>query len=328
MNTRIAILIGLFGLMSWPASAQPPAGLPKPPSGSGTPGTVPVWTGTATLGDSRITSGATVSVAAPLRVNGGSEDAIVGTTDGATGVTGFASGTGVLGFSTGFSGVTGITNDSGISAGVFGMGPTLGVFGSTAACDGPFVSCVTTSGIAGLFWSGPGGTVVRGVRVNPDGTRDQALNVTAEGDLTISGNAYKPGGGTWSTLSDERAKTTIRPLTNSLERLLDLRGVTFQYTDAVVSQFGERPGLHVGMVAQQVEQVFPSWVDMGADGYKRLTFRGFEAVAVEAIRELDTRVTTTSRETLERIAELEKQNAALRRAIETLLDDVRVLQQR
>jgi hypothetical protein len=29
------------------------------------------------------------------------------------------------------------------------------------------------------------------------------------------------------------------------------------------------------MVAQDVETVFPSWVDEGRDGYKRLTFLGF-----------------------------------------------------
>ena len=35
-----------------------------------------------------------------------------------------------------------------------------------------------------------------------------------------------------------------------------------------------------------VEQVLPDWVDEGPDGYKRLTVRGFEALAVEALREV------------------------------------------
>jgi Chaperone of endosialidase len=49
-----------------------------------------------------------------------------------------------------------------------------------------------------------------------------------------------------------------------LERLLNLRGVTFEYADPVAT--GQMPGVQLGMVAQDVEQVFPSWVDTGADG--------------------------------------------------------------
>jgi hypothetical protein len=82
------------------------------------------------------------------------------------------------------------------------------------------------------------------------------------------------------------------------------------------------------MVAQDVEQVFPSWVDTGTDGYKRLTFRGFEAVAVEAVRELDARVTSNSDETTARMADLERQNVELRHAIEVLSETVKALQQR
>ena len=34
------------------------------------------------------------------------------------------------------------------------------------------------------------------------------------------------------------------------------------------------------------EEVFPDWVSEGGRGYKTLTFRGFEALTVEALREL------------------------------------------
>jgi hypothetical protein len=40
------------------------------------------------------------------------------------------------------------------------------------------------------------------------------------------------------------------------------------------------------MIAQQVEEVFPEWVGTDADGYKTLTYRGFEALTVESFREL------------------------------------------
>ena len=106
-----------------------------------------------------------------------------------------------------------------------------------------------------------------------------------------------------------------------------LRGVAYEYTNP--SAFGEAPGTHIGMVAQEVEQVFPAWpawVDAGKDGYKRLTFRGFEAVTVEAVRELDAKVSANSKEAMARIADLERQNAELRHALEVLSETVKAIQ--
>jgi hypothetical protein len=40
------------------------------------------------------------------------------------------------------------------------------------------------------------------------------------------------------------------------------------------------------LVAQEVEEVFPEWIDTDSRGYKNLTVRGFEALTVEAFKEL------------------------------------------
>jgi hypothetical protein len=45
-------------------------------------------------------------------------------------------------------------------------------------------------------------------------------------------------------------------------------------------------GPQIGFIAQEVEQVFPEWITEGDDGYKLLSIRGFEALAVEALRDL------------------------------------------
>lgn len=42
----------------------------------------------------------------------------------------------------------------------------------------------------------------------------------------------------------------------------------------------------MGFVAQDVEPIFPRWVSTGDDGYKAITITGFEALTVEALREL------------------------------------------
>ena len=66
--------------------------------------------------------------------------------------------------------------------------------------------------------------------------------------------------------------------------MLALRGVSFEYKEP--ERIHELPGERIGMIAQEVESVFPDWVESGPDGFKRLTFRGFEALTVEALREL------------------------------------------
>ncbi len=102
--------------------------------------------------------------------------------------------------------------------------------------------------------------------------------------LEVYGPCAKPGGGSWSNSSDRRLKKNIRDLDGTLEKVLSLRGVSFEYIDP--EAINELSGERIGMIAQEVERVFPDWVDEGADGYKFLTVRGFTALTVEALREL------------------------------------------
>ncbi len=133
------------------------------------------------------------------------------------------------------------------------------------------------------------------------------IGTTAPTDLfDVNGNAGKPGGGSWSSFSDARLKKNIHSLTNALDELLALRGVSFEYKDP--EKIHERPGEQIGMIAQEVEQVFPDWVHETADGYKRLTYHGFEALTVEALRELRS-------ERDEKIAALERANQAAQAAL-------------
>ena len=42
----------------------------------------------------------------------------------------------------------------------------------------------------------------------------------------------------------------------------------------------------MGLIAQQVETVFPQWIGVDAAGYKTLSVAGFEGLVAEALREL------------------------------------------
>lgn len=105
-------------------------------------------------------------------------------------------------------------------------------------------------------------------------------------DLVVDGSAAKPGGGFWSAYSDRRLKSDITPLCGALDRLLKLRGYEFEYTDDAIQTHLGRPGRQIGLIAQEVQEVFPDWVEEDTDGYLSVSQRGTTALVVEALREL------------------------------------------
>lgn len=143
------------------------------------------------------------------------------------------------------------------------------------------------------------------------------FQIAANRDLTIfSANAFKPGGGAWATSSDRRLKQHIRPLDNALDRLLALRGTEFEYRDPNAAM--GLPGRQVGFVAQEVRQVFPDWVATGPTGYLTVAPKGFEALTVEALRDLRAEAQVRIEALEQRQAELEADNAALHARLERL----------
>jgi hypothetical protein len=139
----------------------------------------------------------------------------------------------------------------------------------------------------------------------------------------VSGDAHNhkdlTGGDRYhADVSDLRLKRDVRPLGNALASLLAMRGVTFEWAPERLAQ--QRPGQQIGLIADEVEKVFPAWVRTGDDGLKRLSFDGFEALVIEALRELSQRVNErgfevlvveTMRQLRERIDSLEVHNQAL-----------------
>lgn len=106
--------------------------------------------------------------------------------------------------------------------------------------------------------------------------------------LHVNGVAAKPGGGSWTDSSDRRLKTNIAEISAPLDKLLALHGVTYEWREP--GKHGGLSGPQLGMIAQEVERVFPEWIGRDADGFRTLTIRGFEALAIESIRELKRQV--------------------------------------
>lgn len=100
------------------------------------------------------------------------------------------------------------------------------------------------------------------------------------------GSAFKPGGGSWAAISDPRAKHDIAPLTGTLDKLLSLRGYTFQYNKDRIESGLALPGTQIGLMADEVERVFPDWVSTDTSGLRYVSERGLSALMVEALRDL------------------------------------------
>jgi hypothetical protein len=139
--------------------------------------------------------------------------------------------------------------------------------------------------------------------------------------LSVNGTAGKPGGGSWTTFSDRRLKKNIRGLDGALSKLLALRGVSFEFKDPAAHN--ELSGERIGFIAQEVEGVVPDWVEENASGYKQLTIRGFEALTVEALRELEqknSRLRAENAAQLQRFASLESKQKQLEQQLRRLLE--------
>jgi len=108
------------------------------------------------------------------------------------------------------------------------------------------------------------------------------------GDIRVSGLARKADGGGWTRASDVRLKQNVEDVGNALDLLLQLRGVRFEWKEP--EKMGNLAGSQYGLVAQEVEKVFPEWVTSDREGYRELTLRGFEALVIEALRELKSEI--------------------------------------
>ncbi|MDF2866837.1 MAG: hypothetical protein K0S11_307 [Gammaproteobacteria bacterium] len=83
-----------------------------------------------------------------------------------------------------------------------------------------------------------------------------------------------------TTPSDARLKTQIQDLSGCLATVLQLQGVSFEWTEAM------RPsGKQFGFIAQQVEAVIPELVNTDDDGYKAIAYFKLIAFLTEAIKE-------------------------------------------
>ena len=100
--------------------------------------------------------------------------------------------------------------------------------------------------------------------------------------LYVSGSAYSTGG--WAS-SDVRYKTNIKTIDSSLTKVLSMRGVVYEWLDSEFPEMSFGKGGQIGVIAQEVEDIFPELVFTNEDGYKAVAYDKLSAVLIEATKE-------------------------------------------
>jgi len=104
-------------------------------------------------------------------------------------------------------------------------------------------------------------------------------NLNVVGVVTINGKNLEAELALGKSLpsSDERLKKNIHTITNPIEKVTALRGVTFEYKESGQKQ--------IGFIAQEVEKIIPELVGENPDGYKGVQYQNVVGLLVEAIKE-------------------------------------------
>jgi hypothetical protein len=165
------------------------------------------------------------------------------------------------------------------------------VSGSSGSCTGNAAtatalatarSITLTGDVTGTAtYNGTATTTITATVANNSHTHTPAN--AALGNLSLNGNALAgsfTATGNITAYSDLRLKTEIETIDSALEKVLDIRGVTFTMND-------ERG---TGVIAQELEQVLPEAVFDNEDGMKSVAYGNIVGLLIEAIKELSAKV--------------------------------------
>lgn len=95
--------------------------------------------------------------------------------------------------------------------------------------------------------------------------------------------------------SDERLKENVVLIGNPIEKLMQIRGVSFDWTEEHIISKGGEDGYFVrkhdvGVIAQEIEKVLPEIVATRNNGYKAVKYEKIVPLLIECIKEQQTQI--------------------------------------
>ena len=124
--------------------------------------------------------------------------------------------------------------------------------------------------------------------------------------------------------SDARLKTNIQPFGRVLDRVVRLQPVRYAWKAAEFPDTTSGPALTSGLIAQDVERVFPEMVSTDERGYKMVNYSELPYLTLQAVKELKAENDRKDAQILALTATVAGQDAALK----ALADRVSQLEKR
>ncbi len=287
------------GLATW---TTPAAG----PTVSGTTNYLPKFTGTTALGNSIIFEGTSkigIGTNTPvnkLDVEGGM---VIGASYSGT-TSAPANGLSVQGITTirGNSSSSGYVANEAYPLQVFGHAR---VNGALYVSDNISITRDITAGTASSVHNIYGRIQsVDNIMIGPTGG--------TSGVLSVYGNAYKNSGSTWGSTSDARLKDIHGSFEKGLNEIMKLNPIEFNYkADNPEGYPSNSKDTQIGLIAQDVQKVFPEAVTEDEKGYLMLNAHPIYIAFINAIQQLKNSQDTS-------YAELKAENALLETRIAAL----------
>jgi len=113
-------------------------------------------------------------------------------------------------------------------------------------------------------------------------------------DMAVSGAAHATS---WSSASDLTLKRDLHPLGDVIGKIAQLHGVSFRWKDPAAFGGGAADRRQIGLIAQEVERVFPEVViRSGEEGTLSVDYAALMPVMVEALKTLEAEHTALEKE--------------------------------
>ena len=170
--------------------------------------------------------------------------------------------------------------NSGVSANTYGSSSAIPII--TVDSKGLITSASTTAIDSTTIENGTASVAVSSNGpITSTGNHDFTSGIDVTGNITCTG--------TVTASSDVVLKKNISTIDNALDKVLNLRGVEFDYV--------ENDEHSIGVIAQEVEEVLPDLVHTNEeDDLKSVAYQNLTAVLIEAVKELTSEVNTLKAE--------------------------------
>jgi hypothetical protein len=121
--------------------------------------------------------------------------------------------------------------------------------------------------------------------------------------LYVVGSALSTG--TFYSSSDIRWKKNIAQLGSVLGKVILLNGVNYEWRNDEFPEIHFDSGTQIGLIAQDVEKVFPELVKTDNNGYKAVSYEKFTVILLEAMKEQQKQIESFKQENQQLKSELQ-----------------------